>query len=114
MKSNLVANTKMNDNWKKVGKALLVLYKQEELPWWLRSKKQHRRLRVNPWIGKNPWRRECQPTPVFLPGESHGQKSLEDYSPWGHKELDTTELLTHTQTHTHTHTHTALRIWVYV
>ena len=32
-----------------------------------------------------------QPTPVFLPGESHGQRSLEGYSPWGHKELDTTE-----------------------
>ena len=38
-----------------------------------------------------------QPTPVFLPGESHGQKSLADYSPWGRKELDTTEQLnTHT------------------
>ena len=43
--------------------------------------------------GKN-W----QPTPVFLPGESHGQRSLVGYSPWGHKELDTTE-----QAHTHTH-----------
>ena len=41
-----------------------------------------------------------QPTPVFLPGESHGQRSLESYSPWGHKELDTIE---HTHTHTHTH-----------
>ena len=35
-------------------------------------------------------------TPIFLPGESHGQRSLEGYSPWGHKELDTTEQLTHT------------------
>ena len=35
-----------------------------------------------------------QPTPVFLPGEFHGQRSLEGYSPWGHKELDTTEQLT--------------------
>ena len=42
------------------------------------------------------WRREGQPTPVFLPGESHGQKSLAGYSPWGHKESDTTEGLTHT------------------
>ena len=37
------------------------------------------------------WRRKWQPTPVFLPGESRGQRSLVGYSPWGHKELDTTE-----------------------
>ena len=37
-----------------------------------------------------------QPTPVSLPGESHGWRSLAGYSPWGHKELDTTEQLTHT------------------
>ena len=36
-------------------------------------------------VRKIPWRREWQPTPVFLPGESHGQKSLVDNSPWGHK-----------------------------
>ena len=40
------------------------------------------------------WRRKWQPTPVFLPGESHGQRSLAGYSPWGHKESDTTERLT--------------------
>ena len=39
------------------------------------------------------WRRKWQPTPVFLPGESHRQKSLVGYSPWGHKESDTTEWL---------------------
>ena len=43
------------------------------------------------WVGKVPWRRAWQPTPVFLPEESHGQRSLADFSPWGHKELDTTE-----------------------
>ena len=37
------------------------------------------------------WRRKRQPTPVFLPGKSHGQRSLVDSSSWGHKELDTTE-----------------------
>ena len=42
------------------------------------------------------WRRKWQPTPVFLPGESHGQRSLVGYSPWGRKESDTTERLTHT------------------
>ena len=43
---------------------------------------------------EDPWRRNWQPTPVFLPGESHGQRSLVGYSPWGHKKLDTTEQLT--------------------
>jgi len=38
-----------------------------------------------------PWRRKWQPTPVFLPGESSGQRSLEDRSPWGHKESGMTE-----------------------
>ena len=42
----------------------------------------------NPGVGKIPWRRAWQPIPVFLPGESHGQKSLVGYSPWGRQELD--------------------------
>ena len=46
-----------------------------------------------PGSGKIPWRRKWQPTPVFLPGESHGWRSLIGYSPWGCKELDMTELL---------------------
>ena len=46
------------------------------------------------WVGKIPWRRAWQPTPVFLPGESHGQRSLVGYSSWGSKEWDTTERLT--------------------
>ena len=54
----------------------------------------YRISRFNPRVGKAPWRREWQPTPVFLPGESHGQRSLEGYSPWGRKESDTTERLT--------------------
>ena len=41
--------------------------------------------------GKIPWRRKWQSTPVFLPGKSHGQRSLVVYSPWGHKESDMTE-----------------------
>ena len=44
--------------------------------------------------GFDPWGRKLQPTPVFLPGESHGQRSLVSYSPWGHKESDMTERLT--------------------
>ena len=41
-----------------------------------------------------PWKRELQPTPVFLPGKFHGQRSLAGYSPWGGKEGHTTEWLT--------------------
>ena len=52
---------------------------------------------VHSWVGKIPWRRAWQPIPVFLPGESHGQRSLVGYSPWGHKELDTTEWLSTAQ-----------------
>ena len=44
-----------------------------------------------PWVGKIPWRRKWQPTPVFLPGESHRGRSLTGSSPRGHKELDVTE-----------------------
>ena len=47
----------------------------------------------NPSVRKIPWRREWLPTSAFSPGEFHGQRSLADYSPWGHKELDTTEWL---------------------
>ena len=54
-----------------------------------------------PGLGRS---KAWQPTPVFLAGESHGQRSLARYSPWGHKESDT-----HTHTHTHTHTVTASR-----
>ena len=46
------------------------------------------------WVWKIPWRRKWQPTPVFLPGKSQGQRSLEGYSPWGHKGSDTSA---HTQ-----------------
>ena len=47
----------------------------------------------SPWVGKILWRRKSQPTPVLLPGKSHGQRSMVSYSPWGHKESDTTERL---------------------
>ena len=46
-----------------------------------------------PRSGIFPWRRKWQSTPALLPGKSHGQRSLGGYSPWGHKELDTTEQL---------------------
>ena len=52
-------------------------------------------LEFGPWVGKIPWRRKQQPTPVFLSGDSHGQKSLVGYSPQGCKELDKTEATKH-------------------
>ena len=51
------------------------------------------RPEFDPWVGKIPWRRKWQLTPGFLPGESHGQRSLVGYSPRSHKESDTTERL---------------------
>ena len=74
--------------------------KHSGLPRWHSGKegacqcRRCKRLRFNPWV------RKWQPTPVFLLGKFHGQRNLEDYSPWGCKESDTTE-------HAHTHTHTA-------
>ena len=64
-----------------------------ELPRWLISKESAchcRRCRFDPWVRKIPWRRKWQPTPVFLPGKSHGQWSLQSmagYSPWGCKRV---------------------------
>ena len=55
----------------------------------------HNRCGSHPWACKIPWRRAQQPTPVFLPGESHGRKSLMDYSPLGRRELDTLEATWH-------------------
>ena len=65
-----------------------------DLPKWLSVKEpdcQCRRLGFDPWEGKIPWRRKWQPPPVFLPGESHVQRSLVGYSPQGRKESDTTK-----------------------
>ena len=57
----------------------------------LSAVQRHKKGEFDPWFRKIPWRRKWQITPVFLPGESHGQRSLAGYSSWGHKELDTTE-----------------------
>ena len=58
---------------------------------------ESRRPGFDPWVGKIPWRRAWQPTPVFLPGEFQGQRNLAVYCPWGHKESDTKQLI-----HAHT------------
>ena len=62
-------------------------------------------LGCDPWVGKIPWRRKWQPTPVFLPEKFHGQRCLVGYSSRSLKELHMTE---RPSTHTHTHTHTPL------
>ena len=62
--------------------------------------KRHKRLRFDLWVGKIPWRKKWQPTPVFLLEKFHGQMSLAGYSPKGHKESDTTGHACDIQTHT--------------
>ena len=52
-----------------------------------------KRHRFDPWVEKTPWRKKRQLTPIFLPGKSHGRRSLAGYSLWGHKVTDTTERL---------------------
>ena len=61
---------------------------------WERICLQCERLRFDPWVRKNSWRRKWLLTPVFLAGKFHGQRSLVGYSPWGSKESDRTERLT--------------------
>ena len=73
----------------------MLIFSHVWLRWW-RICLQCRRPGFGPWVGKIPWRREWLPTPVCFPGESHGQRSLASYSPWGHKELDKTEWLIYT------------------
>ena len=53
--------------------------------------RSHKRRRFHRWVGKIPWRRAWQPTPLFLLRESSGQRNLTGYSPWGGKESDTTK-----------------------
>ena len=73
------------------------------LPQWFRGKesscqrRKHRRRQFDPWVGKIPWRKKWQPTPVFLPETFHGQRSLVSYNPWGPKESDMTQVTLHTQ-----------------
>ena len=64
------------------------------LPWWCSGRRIRllkQRQGFNPWLRKIHWRRKGQPVPVFLPGKSHGQKSLMGYSLEGCKESDKTE-----------------------
>ena len=89
------------------------IYTHTGLPRWQSGKEstfEGRRHRFHLWVGKSPWRRKWQPTPVLLPRKSHGQRSLASYSQWGHKELDTIEQLS---IHTHPHTHVCVYIYFF-
>ena len=71
------------------------------LPWWLSGKESicHcRRCRFDSWVGKIPWRRKWQASPVFLPGESHGE-DLVIYSSWGHKRFGYDGVTEYAHTH---------------
>ena len=65
------------------------------LPSWLSGEepacrcRRHKRWGLDPWVGEDPLEKKWQPTPVFLPGISHGQRALAGYSPWGHKKSQT-------------------------
>ena len=76
---------------------ITAIFPQQGLPTWRGGKepschcRRHKRHGFDSWVGKIPWRRKWQPTPVFLPGKSHRQRSLVGYSLWGHKQSDATE-----------------------
>ena len=71
-------------------------WERKGLPWWLKESDCNAGgPGFDLWVRKIPWRREWQPTPVFLPGKAHAWRSLAGYSPWSCKESDTTERLIH-------------------
>ena len=100
----------------------LVFTANMDLLWWLSGKeptcqcRRHRRRGFDPWVRKIPWRRACQPSPVFLPGkfpwtedpsglQSMGlQRVRQDWSNWA-RVCAHIHIHIHTHTHTHTHTH---------
>ena len=92
--TNKTCNSQINTFFKKLNIHLLIcepaiggsVRKESNL-----QCRRHRRRGFDPWVRKITWRRKRQPNPVFLPGESHGQRSLAGYSSWDHKELDMTE-----------------------
>ena len=99
------------------GKIVIYLLNQEyhflRFPWWLSGREsvcQPRRRGFDPWVGKIPWRRKWQPTLVFLPGKSQGQRSLAGYRPWDHKRVQK-DLVTKWQQH-HLPWGRSLKAWV--
>ena len=62
-----------------------------------------KRCGLDPWFGEIPWRRQWWYTPIILPRKCHGHRNMVGYSPWAHKELDTTE---------RAHTHMQWKLWL--
>ena len=104
---------------------LITLLYKYRLPWWLNGKEsicQCKRYRFDPWVRKIPWRKKWQPTPVFLPGKSHGQRSLDgSMGSWGPrgpledhgvKKSVRHNLMTKTTTKIYMYTH--LHIYIYI
>ena len=89
----LIYNLYVLNNWCIICIIALTLYMLNVWLRWQSACLQCKRPGFDPWVGKNPWRKKWQPTPVVLPGKSHGRRNLIGYSPWGHKESDTTERL---------------------
>ena len=79
--------------WTFVGKVLMKQYLGFSYDSVVKIHLPMQEMEFDPWVGKIPWRRKWQPTPVFLPGKFHGQMSLAGYTLKGHKELDMTEQL---------------------
>ena len=108
-----VCESKMVSKWEVIKYIFLVLYLLLGLLRWFSGKESDcqcgraRKHGFDPWVRKISWSGKWQPAPAFLPGKFHGQRSLADYNPWSHKELDTTE---HdwARAHTHACTHTPL------
>ena len=73
--------------YRNIDRASLMAQWVKDLP---EVQKTHRKCGFHPSVGKITWKRKWQATPVFLPEKSHGQSSLVGYSPWGHRESDTT------------------------
>ena len=76
--------------------SVCLMYLASLVAQWQRIRLQCRRRRFDPWIRRIPWRRKWQATPVFLPREFRGLRTLVGYSPQGHKQLDTTDAAEHT------------------
>ena len=91
---NILFSWRDSTEWSELLQPLHLISGWAETGRWLRQEGiclQCRRLEFDPWVGKIPRRRECQPTSVSLPREFHGQRSLVDYSPWARKELGVTD-----------------------
>ena len=85
---------KDNSKWRARGQIkvyFLIVFRASLVAQMVKHLPAMRRPGFNPWIGKSPWRRKWQPTPIFFPGKSHGQRTLIGYSLWGCKESDMTE-----------------------